>query len=75
MSTLAEELRQKFAKNLKFLREKAGLTQVELADRLGISPRYVQQLEGRKVPNVRLDTIEHLASILKIKPAALIDEK
>lgn len=72
---MAEELRQKFAKNLKFFRAKAGLTQVELAERLGISPRYVQQLEGRKVPNVRLDTIEQLASILRIKPAALIDDQ
>jgi transcriptional regulator with XRE-family HTH domain len=72
MSSLAEELRQKFAKNLKFFREKAGLTQVQLAEELDINPRYVQQLEGKNVPNVRLDTIEQLAKKLGIHPSALL---
>ena len=69
---MAEELRQKFAKNLKFYREKAGLTQAQLAKKLGITPRYIQQLEGRNVPNTRLDTVEQIARILKIDPSALI---
>ena len=69
---MAEELRQKFAKNLKFYREKAGMTQAQLAKKLGITPRYIQQLEGRNVPNVRLDTVEQIAKILKVDPSALI---
>ena len=68
---MAEELREKFAKNLKFFREKAGLTQVELAEELGISPRYVQQLEGKNVPNVRLNTVEQISKALNIKPDQL----
>ena len=69
---MAEELRQKFSKNLKFFREKVGLTQVGLAQRLKISARYVQQLEGKRVPNVRLDTLEQIAKILGICPSFLI---
>ncbi len=69
---MAEELRQKFAKNLKFFREKAGLTQVEFAQRLKISARYVQQLEGKRVPNVRLSTLEQIAKIFEISPSMLI---
>lgn len=72
MSSLAEELRQKFAKNLKFFREKAGLTQVQLAEELDINPRYVQQLEGKSVPNVRLNTIEQIAKALGIKSFELL---
>lgn len=72
MSTLPEELKDKFAKNLKFYRKKARLTQIELAEKLGISARYVQQLEGKRVPNVRLDTIEQIASILRIDPPSLL---
>ena len=69
---MAEELRQKFAKNLKFFREKAGLTQVQLAEELDINPRYVQQLEGKSVPNVRLNTIEQIAKALSIKAHELL---
>ena len=69
---MADELRQKFAKNLKFFREKAGLTQVQLAEELGINPRYVQQLEGKNVPNVRLNTIEQIARALGIKAFELL---
>jgi len=72
VSRLAHELRKKFASNLKFFREKAGMTQVELANRLNITPRYIQQLEGKTVPNVRLNTIEQIAKILEIKAPELL---
>lgn len=69
---MAEELREKFAKNLKVCREKAGLTQVQLAEELDINPRYVQQLEGKNVPNVRLNTIEQIAKVLGVKAFELL---
>lgn len=47
MLTLGSAIRQ--------LRGAAGLTQKELAERLGISPTYVSHLEaGRKEPSVQL---------------------
>lgn len=62
------KIRKKFSKNLKKLRETKGKTQEELAESLNISARYIQQLEGKKTPNVKLDTIEALAKALKVKP-------
>ncbi len=69
---MAEELRQKFSKNLKFFREKAGMTQAQLAEELDITPRYIQQLEGKSVPNVRLNTLEQIAKVLGVKAQELI---
>ncbi len=45
---------------------------VELAEELGISFRFVQQFEGKNVPNVRLDMLEVLASNLQIQPQELV---
>ncbi|MFP5386742.1 MAG: helix-turn-helix domain-containing protein [Bacteriovoracia bacterium] len=58
-----------FSKNLKVLRLKKGLTQEELSERLGISVRYIQLLESKNPPNVKIDTLESLARALKVKPA------
>ncbi len=69
---MAEELRQKFSKNLKFFREKAGMTQAQLAEELNITPRYIQQLEGKSVPNVRLNTLEQIAMVLDIRAFELL---
>lgn len=69
---MAEELRQKFSRNLKFFREKAGMTQAQLAEELDITPRYIQQLEGKSVPNVRLNTLEQIAKVLGIKAFELL---
>lgn len=59
-------LRKKFAKNLKAIRETRGLTQEGLAEKLKISARYIQQLEGKSVPNVKIDTIAALAKALHV---------
>jgi len=61
--------RTKFAQNLKAIREARGMTQETLAEKLDINVRYIQQLEGRLTPNVKLDTISNLARVLKV-PAA-----
>ena len=62
------KIRIQFSKRLKLIRQEKGLTQEDLAELLGISVRYVQQLEGKSTPNVKLDTIEMLAKALKVKP-------
>ena len=66
------KIRKTFAKNLKKLRLDKGLTQELLAEKLGISVRYVQQLEGKNTPNVKIDTLEILAKELKVKPCELL---
>jgi DNA-binding Xre family transcriptional regulator len=67
-------LRKNFAANLKRIRALAGMTQEELAEKLDISVRYVQLLESKKCPDVKLDTLYHLAKALGVKPAAFLKD-
>lgn len=62
------DLKKVFAKNLKRLREKNELTQEELASILQINTRYVQRLESKNPPNVKIETIALLAKVLKAAP-------
>lgn len=66
------KIRQRFAKKLKFYRLKKNLTQEGLAEHLGISVRYIQLLESKNPPNVKLDTLETIALALKIQAKDLI---
>lgn len=62
-------VRKLFSKNLKRLRKRKNLTQEELAEKLDIAVRYVQQLEGINCPNVKIVTVAALAKALGAKPA------
>lgn len=62
------KLRKTFSANLKLLREQRNLTQEELAEKLKTSARYIQSLESKNPPNVKIDTIESLAKALKVSP-------
>jgi transcriptional regulator with XRE-family HTH domain len=49
------EFRQVLADSIKALRVKAGLTQVELSDRLGVSVVHISTLEnGHALPSIEL---------------------
>lgn len=61
------KLRKIFSQRLKEIRRSKGMTQEGLAESLGISVRYVQILESKNPPNVKLDTLEQLAKALKVK--------
>jgi transcriptional regulator with XRE-family HTH domain len=63
------KIRRAFARNLKAIRLEKGQTQEELAEKIGISVRYIQLLEGKNTPNVKLDTLETLAKALKVHPS------
>lgn len=67
-------IRKKFAKNLVRLRLAKVWTQEELAERLDISVRYVQQLEGKNTPNVKLDTIAVLALTFRVHPGEFLKD-
>lgn len=54
-----------FHKQLKEIRESKGLTQTELAERVGITPPAISLLEaGKKQPS--FDTLKHLAIELDV---------
>jgi len=66
------QIREVFARNLKRYRLQQGFSQYKLAELLGINLRYIQQLEGKKTPNVKLDTLAQLANALTIRPEDLL---
>ena len=65
------ELHTTFCENVKRRRKALGLTQVEIADRLGVSqPSYAQVESGRREPSLGL--IQRVAAALEIEPAELL---
>ena len=65
--------RRKLGQRIKELRKKNGLTQDGLAEKTGIDYKYIQKIEGKKPPAVRIDTIEKLAKAFKITCSKLLD--
>ena len=60
-----------FSHNLQQARKKLGLTQAELADKVGVRQNAISNYEqGIRYP--RLDELEHIAKALKTTPARLI---
>lgn len=61
-----------FAENLRKERKKRGMTQIELAGKVGVSQTTVSQWEStEKYPT--LDKIYDIANALKISVSALVD--
>ena len=57
---------------IKIARKKAGLTQRELGEKLGVSQSAVGQFEMDR-PNPKLETLEKIASALKTPISELLD--
>lgn len=53
--------------------EKRGLSSVEVAKRVGISPVNFSRLKTGKAKAIRIETLENLCRVLKCKPVDLID--
>ncbi len=71
MEMQPEELQEVFRRNLRTIRKEAGLTQVDVAARMGVYQGYISDLEtGKCKPN--LGTLGPLADALGIAPATLI---
>ena len=58
--------------NLKTLREKAGLTQAELAERASTRQATISRLETGETRMVQLDVLDRIASALGVEPGDLI---
>lgn len=59
-------------KKIKEFRRKKKITQEQLAELTGTIYKYIQRIEGKTPPDVRLTTIARLAKALKVKPAELL---
>lgn len=68
---MALTLREIVAANVRRLRKERGLSQEELAHRIGIDRNYVGMIERRE-NSPTIDMIERFARALKVEPLALL---
>ncbi len=65
-------IKKNFGKRIKEIRVGAALTQEQLAEKIGISPKSLSQIElGNNF--VSAETLELICKTLKIKPKSLFD--
>jgi transcriptional regulator with XRE-family HTH domain len=65
-------IKKNFGKRIKEIRISANLTQEQLAEKIGISPKSLSQIElGNNF--VSAETLESICKTLKIKPRLLFD--
>lgn len=67
-NTIGRELGGK----IKEFRRKRGITQERLAELIETSYKYLQRIESKNPPDVRLTTIVRIAKALKVSPAELL---
>ena len=67
------KIRLELANRLRRLRAQQGLTQEKAAEKAGLDLRYYQRLESRKPSATKIDTLDRLAKVFKIKPSKLLD--
>ena len=68
------DIREVFGANLQFFREKVGLSQAALADKMGVDRAHISAME-RGQQNVTIITLWHVAEALDVRPAALLADQ
>lgn len=64
-------IRRIAADNIRFIREKRGLKQAELADDADVSRSYMGYIE-RGEKSVTIDLLDKIAKVLKVSPGVLL---
>jgi transcriptional regulator with XRE-family HTH domain len=67
------DLREIVARNVGRVRREKGWTQEDLAERAGLSARYVGQVE-RAQASMSVSVLGRIADALSVEPAALVSE-
>jgi transcriptional regulator with XRE-family HTH domain len=71
---MSEDVRRMVGRNVKQLRIAAGLSQAELAERMGVDRAYVSGLElGQRNPTIV--TLWHTAMALDVKLRSFFEER
>lgn len=70
MPSCCMTLRRTVAKNLRRLRQKAGLSQEDLADRAGLNRNYIGMIE-REENSPTVDALEQISDALGVDPVVL----
>lgn len=73
MRCMKASAQSKLSKKLRSLRKRSGYTQERLSEITGLDYKYIQKIEGKKPPSIRIDTLEKLARAFKISCSKLLD--
>ncbi|TAM38165.1 XRE family transcriptional regulator [bacterium] len=65
-------IRLELGKKIRELRVRRGYTQEDLSEIADIDYKYIQKIEGKNPPALKIDTIAKLAKAFKVKPAELL---
>ena len=65
-------LKAQFGTRLQELRQRAGLTQEQLADKIGVTIESVSNME-RGIHGPKFETLENIASVLKVPVKKLFE--
>ncbi len=65
-------IRLKLGKRIRELRNKRSYTQEKLSELANIDYKYLQRIEGKNPPALKIDTIEKLAAALRVTPSKLL---
>lgn len=71
---MEKNIRLRLAETLKKLRKRRGLTQEKLAELTGIDYKYIQRLEGKNPPAIKIDTVQRIANAFKVEPSKLLEK-
>ena len=69
---MENNIRLKLGRKIKSLRQECEYTQEKLAELAGIDYKYLQRIEGKTPPAVKIDTIEKLATALRVSVSELL---
>ena len=61
------DIKRALGKRIKIVRQRNGLTQDQLAERVGLSPKYISGIE-RGVENPTMDILLRVATMLGVEP-------
>lgn len=68
-------VRLKLGRQIKELREKRGFTQEKLSEISSIDYKYIQRIEGKNPPALKIDTLERISKAFNINISKLLDFK
>lgn len=70
---MGKEIRHHISKRIREFRNLRGLTQAELSEMSKVAYKYIQQIEGKNPPNIRVDTLARISKTLRVKCSDLIN--
>jgi len=71
---MCSNLRLLIGRNIKRLRAQYGYTQEKLSEVTEIDYKYLQKIEGKDPPAIKVDTLERIAKGFGVKPQELLIE-